>query len=171
VGEPRPIKGARIPLFERLTDRQPLESAEPHPLRVHNREELRESVRREVAKLLNTRCPVRVDRNGSVIDYGIPDFSWMSASSGENRQQLADTIARKVSAFEPRIEHVRVTLERDGTEPCRLIGAVEAVLRVESIREPICFPLLIHSKTGMAEVALQEPAAMSTETRLYQGTA
>jgi type VI secretion system lysozyme-like protein len=152
--EPKWIKGARIPLFERLTDHRPLERTEATPLRVHNVEELRESVRLEVSRLLNTRCPVREDRNGTVIDYGLPDFSWMSAASGENRQQLADIIARKVAAFEPRLAQVRVTLARDATDPRALTGTIEALLVVESIREPVSFPLAFYTKTGAAEVAL-----------------
>ena len=151
--QPRPIAGARTPLFERLADYQPYEPGEPNPLRVYNREQLRESVRGEVARLLNTRCAAREDRNGSVIDYGIPDFSWMSAASGDNRRQLADTIARKVADFEPRLRQVRVNLEPDQTDPGAVLGAIEAVLVVESIREPVSFPLVIHNKTGAADVA------------------
>lgn len=155
--QPKPIAGARTPLFERLIDEQPHEPGEPNPLRVHGREELRESVRREVATLLNTRCPAREDRNGSVIDYGIPDFSWMSAASGDDRRELADTIARKVAAFEPRLRQIRVTLERDAADPRAVVGILEGVLMVESIREPVSFPLLIHNKVGRAIVSSVEP--------------
>ena len=156
--QPKPIAGARTPLFERLIDEQPHEPGEPNPYRVHGREELRESVRKEVATLLNTRCPAREDRNGSVIDYGVPDFSWMSAASGNDRQQLADTIARKVAAFEPRLRQIRVTLERDACDPRAVIGTLEGVLLVESIREPVSFPLLIHHKLGQTVVSSVEPA-------------
>lgn len=156
--QPKPIAGARIPLFERLVDQDLQQASEPNPLRVHHREELRESVRREVARLLNTRCPVREDRNGSVIDYGLPDFSWMTAASGDDRRQLAETIARKVTAYEPRLRQVRVALERDPEDPRALIGTIEGVLVVETIQEPVSFPLLLHNKTGKARLA---PAAAS----------
>ncbi len=144
-------------LFERLIDHDPQESSEASPLRVHSREELRESVRREVGRLLNTRCPVPEERNGTVIDYGIPEFSWMSASSGDDRRQLANTIARKVTTFEPRLEQVRVRLECDSADPRALIGTIEGVLVVESIREAVSFPLLIQNKNGEVDVAPSEP--------------
>ena len=155
--EPKPIRGARTPLFERLTDLDLTQHQEPRPCRVLEGAELRQSVRLEVSRLLNTRTPMLQDRNGAVIDYGIPDFSSMSASSAGDRERLADTIARKVSRFEPRLRQVRVTIERDETNPRAVIGTLEGVLVVESIHEPVSFPLLIHSRTG--EVAVQEPAA------------
>lgn len=151
--QPKPIAGARIPLFERLVDGHLDEPSEPTPLRVQNRQELRESVRKEVSRLLNTRCPGGEDHKGSVIDYGMPDFSWMSAAKGDDRRQIADTIARKVAAFEPRLRQVRVTLEPDAANPRVVVGTISAALVVESIREPVSFPLVIHSKAGLAEVA------------------
>ena len=57
--DPKPVEGGRALLFERLTDadpRSPMEEA--RPFRVHEHQELKESVRRELACLLNTRCPV-----------------------------------------------------------------------------------------------------------------
>jgi type VI secretion system protein ImpF len=120
----------------------------PAPLRVYNRRELKESVRKEMVRLLNTRCPVREDRNGSVIDYGIPDFSWMSAASADDRKLLADTIAKKVRAFEPRLQQVRVTIEPNSADPRVVVGTIEAMLLVESILEPVSFPLAIRDKSG-----------------------
>ena len=158
--EPKPIRGARTPLFERLTDLDRLQRQEPNPQRVLDSDELKRSVRDEVSRLLNTRCPVREDRNGAVIDYGLPDFSWMSAASETDRQQLAATISRKVAKFEPRLREVRVTLEPDQADPRSVIGILEGVLLVESIREPVLFPLLAHKQTG--EVAVGEPS-----TRAY----
>jgi type VI secretion system lysozyme-like protein len=135
-------------LFERLS-KPPIKAPEAlSALRVHDRAELGESIRREIAHLLNTRCPVRQDRNGTVIDYGVPDFSWMSAANPDDRQTLANTIARKVAAFEPRLREVHVTIEPDATDPRAVVGTIEAKLVVESIREPVSFPLAIRNKSG-----------------------
>jgi type VI secretion system lysozyme-like protein len=150
--QPKPVQGARIPLFERLTDLHPIEATETVPLRIYTLEQLADSVRREVARLLNTRSLAK-DRNGSVLDYGLPDFSWMSAASGDDRRLLADTIARKIAAFEPRLTQVRVTLDRDPSDPRRLVGSINAILLTETLREPVSFPLLMDAKKGLAEIA------------------
>jgi type VI secretion system protein ImpF len=122
---------------------------------VYGRAELRESIRRELGRLLNTRCAARNDRNGSVIDYGIPDFSWMSAASADDRLLLADTIARKVAMFEPRLREVRVKIEPDAADPRGVTGTIEAKLMLESIRESVSFPLAIRNKSG--EILIAEP--------------
>jgi type VI secretion system protein ImpF len=88
-----------------------------------------------------------------VLDYGLPDFSWMSAASGDDRRLLADTIAHKIAAFEPRLTQVRVTLDRDPSDPRRLTGSINAILLSENLREPVSFPLLMDAKKGLAEVA------------------
>jgi type VI secretion system protein ImpF len=153
--QPRPIRGARAPLFERLSNVVLNDPAKPSPARVYGRVELKESIRRELDRLLNTRCAARRDRNGTVIDYGIPDFSWMSASSADDRQLLAETLTRKIASFEPRLREVRVTIEPDASDVRSVIGSIEATLVVESIRESVSFPLAIRSKSG--EAVLAEP--------------
>lgn len=150
--QPKPIRGARAPLFERLEGPNWEGAGQGSAQHVYGVLALLESVRRELSKLLNTRCS-REDRNATVIDYGIPDFSWMSASSGDDRLRLAQIIERKITAFEPRLDQVRVTLERDATDPRAAIGTIGAELVMESIREPVSFPLLILAKAGAIELA------------------
>jgi type VI secretion system lysozyme-like protein len=137
-------------LFERLGNDASNDPGKPPPVRVYGRVELRESIRRELVRLLNTRCTARRDRNGTVIDYGIPDFSWMSASSADDRQLLAETLARKIASFEPRLREVRVTIEPDASDVRCVVGSIEATLVVETIRESVSFPLAIRNKSGEA---------------------
>src|SRR6266852_2309925 len=89
----RPIE-VRMPLFDRLVDRDPRLAREERPLRTLDRGGLYESVRRELERLLNTRCPFPAHQLGgherSVIDYGIPDFAGFSARSFADREQLAE---------------------------------------------------------------------------------
>ena len=74
---PRIYPGASALLFERLVDDDPRTAREPQPFRTLTIPEVRASVRREVARLLNTRCAasaaVLAGRERTVLDYGIPD--------------------------------------------------------------------------------------------------
>jgi len=158
VREPKPIRGARTPLFERLSDRNPNERRELRPDRALDRAALKQSVREEIARLLNTRCS-SWQGSGTVLEYGLPDFSWMSAASESDRQMLADTIARKVAQFEPRVSDVKVTLERDATNPRAVVGSLDFNLVVESVREPVSFPLLALKTTGEIKVGEAKSAA------------
>ena len=67
----------RTLLFDRLVDRDPKLRHEVRPMRTLDRRGLKESVRRDLELLLNTRCPLPAHRipprDRSVVDYGIPD--------------------------------------------------------------------------------------------------
>jgi type VI secretion system protein ImpF len=153
--DPKPIEGGRALLFERLTDESPPEE-EARPFRVHESEDLKESVRRELVRLLNTRCSVPShqlgERERSVLDYGIPDFSSLSALAGDDQKRLARIVAQTIAAFEPRLADVRVRVERLRTNDRALLLRVDAVLSVGTHAEPVSFPVLVQSKTGETEV-------------------
>jgi type VI secretion system protein ImpF len=155
--EPKPIEGGRALLFERLVDEEPKSSpGEPHPLRILDRRELKESVRRELGRLLNTRCSIPTHLLGqeerTVLDYGIPDFSSFSAHNADDHKLIASIIAQTIPVFEPRLQQVRVTVERFRDSDRALWIKIDALLVTESITEAVSFPALINNKTGTAEV-------------------
>ena len=162
--DPKPIKGGRALLFERLSDSEPRSRREEaQPFRVHDVRALKESVRQELARLLNTR---RHARSGSgagedgltVLDYGLPDFSPLSATSGDDQKRLASEVAAAVAAFEPRLSGVRVRVERLHGEDRSLLLRVEGRLAVGTLSEPVSFPVLVRVKSGEALVDEDEPA-------------
>lgn len=157
--QPKTILGARAPLFDRLVDSDPASLQERSPHRVLNAAGLRASVARELARLLNTRCPASEDRNGTVIDYGIPSLSHFSASSDSDRDALATIMKRKIEAFEPRLRNVRVFLERNPGSPSGLTGVIEASLVTESLSEAVSFPLVLHGRDGEITVSDSMAAA------------
>jgi type VI secretion system lysozyme-like protein len=145
------------PLFDRLVDREPQIPAEPRPLRTLDPRGLRESVRRELERMLNTRSSLPVDRLAgreelTVLEYGIPDLSAFSAANEDDQRLLAGLVARAVAAFEPRLRGVRVAFERleDGQRSLRL--RIDAELMTNEVAEPVSFPTLLGLRTGTVEV-------------------
>src|ERR1051325_9804857 len=93
--DPKKVEGGRALLFERLSGTGPRDEQKEGgapPFRVHDIAELKQSVARELARLLNTRAawPLseREGREMSVLDYGLPDFSPLSALSGDDQARL-----------------------------------------------------------------------------------
>lgn len=134
MGRAHDTGGGRALLFERLVDLEPGRREEERPFRVLSREELWESVRRELGRLLNTRCPVPLQLLGeeerTVINYGLPDFTSLSPQSGNDRKLIADLIGRTVTAFEPRLRNVRVTVEEQKkNEGARAVPVYESRVR------------------------------------------
>ena len=99
-------------LFDRLVDNDPNNQTERRPLRTMNAQELRDSVSRDLGRLLNTRCPItntaRKNRGPSVIDYGVPDFSGFTLKNPDHQDQLAIYIRETIQTYEPRLRDVQV---------------------------------------------------------------
>lgn len=152
----------RAPLFDRLTDLDPGSAGEPRPLRTLNRTGLRESIRRELGRLLNTRSSLPVDELAArpeltVLEYGIPDLSAYSAGDGDHQRLLADVVARAIAAFEPRLREVRVAVVRLEDDQRSLRLRIDAVLAADEVAAPVSFPALMGLKSGRVEI---EPEAL-----------
>jgi type VI secretion system protein ImpF len=166
--ESRNTGGARALLFERLVDTEPGQEKESPPFRVLTKHELWKSVSRELGQLLNSRCPVPLKLIGeaerTVINYGIPDFSSLSPESSDDRKLIASIIGQTIAAFETRLQNVRVTAEYFEGEQRTLHITVDADLVTDTVIEirshpefgtsiePVSFPIVLHSKTGMVEM-------------------
>ena len=146
----------RMPLFDRLVDRDPRLPHELRPTRTLDRRGLRESVRRELEQLLNTRCPFPAHRlpigKRSVIDYGVPDFTVFSARSFDDRVRLAELLRRTIEAFEPRLIDVQVSLELMPGNDLALLGFIEAKMLTDLVPEPVSFETALDLKEGKVEV-------------------
>jgi type VI secretion system protein ImpF len=143
VREPRRTGGARAPLFDRLVDLDPHAAEEAEPLRVLDRAGLRASVRRELERLLNTRCPwpeaALAGRPRTVLEYGMPDFSHLYARGPAARGEIAAMVERTVAAYEPRLRRPRVVVEEDAGSERRLTVRIEGVLVVGEVQEAVSF--------------------------------
>ena len=157
MADPQPIAGARALLFDRLVDVPPeMEHQEKHLL-ILDRDHLKASVRRELERLLNTRCSIPLHRLGeeerSVINYGIPDFSSLSPHNADDHALIASIVGQTIAAFEPRLRNVRVEVgPASGAEPALwLIIIAELVIGVHT--EPVSFPVTLNSKSGTAQIS------------------
>lgn len=156
--EPKPIKGAKALLFERLVDEDPHTPGEAQPFRIYGMAALRASVGRELMRLLNTRCPrlggPKDEGDRTILDYGIPDFSHLAAGSDTDARQLARILEKAISVYEPRLRQVKVTIEPSTKSKNSVVGSIEGSLVAGMVNEPVSFPLVLSIKSG--EVILTE---------------
>jgi len=157
----RSNRGARVPLFERLTDLEPAVSWEPQPFRVFDEEGLKGSVRAAVSRILNSRSNLpdhlREYVRGTVLDYGIPDTTNFSPASEPDRMALGDLIAHSIARYEPRLRDVTVTIEPHPSNPRAMVGVLRASLLVDSREKPVSFPIDIDSEGADAAVDEDDP--------------
>jgi type VI secretion system lysozyme-like protein len=158
VNEPRPIRGSSLPLFDRLAE-APAESRRgPFAYRVLDAPSLRESVRQDLARMLNTRSslrgPLRELADGTVLDYGLPDFSSLAPASDTDRNLLAKAVAARISAHEPRLRNVRVVMGPDAANPRAVQGAIMASLVMGEVYEPVTFYIAMELGSSSSPAAL-----------------
>jgi type VI secretion system protein ImpF len=106
------VRGSSVPLFDRLASREAPGGIGAFLLLPH---EVEASIARELARLFNTRSRIAMSElersSGTVVDYGIPDFSSLSPRRGEDREALERALAQSVAHYEPRLADVRVKVE------------------------------------------------------------
>jgi type VI secretion system protein ImpF len=140
--EPGRTRGARALLFDRFFLPEGEAAAGEEPVRVLDREGLRASVRRELQRLLNTRCPVSAEaaaaRPRTVLEYGLADFSHLYTRDAVARAELAAEIDRAVAAYEPRLRNARATVDDAGSER-GLRVTVHAQMVVGDVVEEVAF--------------------------------
>ena len=151
----------RVPLFDRLVEIEPFEPREKSLLGALDHPALRESVRRELERLLSTRSSLPVDRllerpELTVLEYGIPDLSAYSAGNAEDQGLLTGIVARAVAAFEPRLREVRVSVVAVEDEQRKLRLRIGGVLSAGEIAQPVSFPALLGLKSGRVEIQPEE---------------
>lgn len=136
----------RTPLFDRLVGGE----------RTLDRRGLRESVRRELELLFNTRSFFPAHRLPgaplTVIDYGIPPLTDFSPRNPTHQEDLAAALRIAVETYEPRLRAVRVRVIPPPEDQIALAVSIEAELIADAVPEPVSFVLGIDVREGKVEV-------------------
>jgi type VI secretion system protein ImpF len=138
-------------VLDRLIDEEPERAVEAPPTRSRSIEDLKQSVKRDLEWLLNTRQNVADFPSGlkeltrSLALYGLPDFSAFSVKRPSDQVRLQRILEMAISEFEPRLENVIVTLipVRDIEQKLRF--RIDARLRVEPAPEPVTFDTVLQA--------------------------
>ena len=126
------------------------EKTEQQPLRILTVDGLRDSVRRELQRLLNTRSPTPPEelegREWTVLDWGLADYSGWYTRSVPSQKRLARLIERTIRTFEPRLLDPKVKVEEKEGSDRGLSVWLEGTVRVGTLLEPVSFPLALEGQ-------------------------
>ncbi len=128
--------------------------------------DLKQSVRRDLENLLNTRCRfsdpdlLKKDRNSelrkSLVAYGIPDFTGAVMSRNEAKRALREIVEETLEIFEPRFVSVKVTVDDSSKSDRSLNLRIDATLYAEPAPEPVVFESRMELATSEVEVKTAE---------------
>jgi type VI secretion system protein ImpF len=154
-----PEQTVTLSFLDRLIDLEPKVPADPPPSRARSVRQLKNSLRRDLEWLLNTRC--RPDPAGgefkelpeSLYNYGLMDVTALSWSSHRDRLSLNKLIEQAVAIFEPRISRMKV-ISLDATPGAKhvLRFQIEGLLDMDPAPELITFDTVLQLSSGEYEV-------------------
>ncbi|MGB7069391.1 MAG: type VI secretion system baseplate subunit TssE [Pyrinomonadaceae bacterium] len=145
-------------VFDRLIDFEPRQSKEAPKSRSSSLRELKQSVRRDLEWLFNTRCYLKSfdidleESQKSVAFYGLPDFTGLSVSSPTEQKRFTYELESAIRTFEPRFLDVDIKLEPISSTDRQLRFRIEARLDVEPTPEPISFDTVVQIGNGQFSV-------------------
>jgi type VI secretion system protein ImpF len=146
-------------VLDRLLDDEPELKRDPNRTRPQLLRELKQSVRRDLENLLNTRrrClgwPADLgELDRSLVNYGIPDFTGANMGSAETREQFRTLLETILRAYEPRFKSVRVELLTNFEPLDRTLRfRIDALLYADPAPEPVVFDSVLEPGTGNVEV-------------------
>ena len=141
-------------VLDRLIDYEPELSREPITSRSKSLRQLKDSVKRDLEQLLNTRqsgdwlSPDLKELNNSLAAYGLPDFTSVAVKSPSEQARLRRALEQAISTFEPRLEDVSVSLLPFGDLDRSLRFRIDGRLKIEPAPEPITFDAMLQLSSG-----------------------
>jgi type VI secretion system protein ImpF len=152
----------RPSIFDRLMDNQPQNRNELDTGADHKLVELRQSVRRDLEHLLNTRYRIVepgeefIQVTDSILNYGLPDLATVNISDREKRKEFTHRLEKILKTFEPRFKEVKVAYVENKDQKDRTLRfRIDAMLYADPTPEVIVFDSVLEpiSRT----VSLEEP--------------
>lgn len=142
-------------VLDRLLDDDPAVSREAPRGRDQVLREMKESVRRDLENLLNTRRRLFAwprelkELNRSVVGYGIPDITGGTLALEAGREEFCRLLQTLLRQYEPRFKTVEVR-PLGNAEPLdrTLRFRIDALLRVEPAPEPVAFDSTLEPGRG-----------------------
>jgi len=146
-------------VLDRLLDDDPAATQEVAKSRTQVLRELKQSVRRDLENLLNTRrrwsrWPDHLEELGeSLANYGLPDITGLDLASVERREDFCRTLEAVIRYFEPRFAKVSIEIQQGSEMIDRTLRLrIDGLLHATPAPEPVVFDSSVEPTTGNVEV-------------------
>ena len=152
-------KKLRPSIIDRLFDDEPHNQTEIDPGKHQRLKELRNSVRRDLERLLNSRFRVveppeeLSEVEDSLLNYGMPDLATINIVDTDKRKDFTHKLETIIRRYEPRFKTVKVQYldNKDNTDRT-LRFRIDAVLYADPAPEVVVFDSILESVTRNVSV-------------------
>lgn len=152
-------KKLRPSILDRLLDDEPHNQTELDPGQHQLIKQLRNSVRRDLESLLNTRYHImqppdefqEVDK--SLLNYGLPDLATINISDAKKRDQFTASLQKTLIDYEPRFKSVKVSYIENKDDTDRTLRfRIDAVIYADPLPQVVVFDSILESVTRSVSV-------------------
>ncbi len=149
----------RPSILDRLLDDDPGRKLESEMDPRHQLKALRNSVRRDLENLLNTR--LRIVEPGdeykelkrSILNYGLPDLATINIADQTKRKQFIEQLETLLIQFEPRFKSVTVNFQENADSLDRTLRfRIDAVLYADPSPEVVVFDSVLEPVTRNVDI-------------------
>jgi len=152
-------KKLRPSILDRLLDNDPGNNAEVDPDQHQKLKELRNSVRRDLENLLNTRFRMIepdddfIEIQNSLLNYGLPDLATVNISDKDKRNQFIQHLETILIEYEPRFKSVKVRYMDNADSLDRTLRfRIDATLYADPSPEVVVFDSVLEPVTRNVNV-------------------
>ncbi|WP_444993978.1 type VI secretion system baseplate subunit TssE [Aliikangiella sp. IMCC44359] len=152
-------KKLRPSILDRLLDDEPHNQSEQDTGREQKLIQLRNSVRRDLETLLNTRYrviepPEEFEQlEHSLLNYGLPDLATVNTLDIKKKKEFTQSLEKLLKDFEPRFKSVKVKfLDNKDNHDRTLRFSIDAVLYADPYPEMIVFDSVLEPVTRTVNV-------------------
>jgi len=152
-------KKLRPSILDRLIDNDPNNNTETDPDQHQKLKDLRNSVRRDLENLLNTRFRMIEpddefsEVQSSLLNYGLPDLATVNISDQEKRKEFIQHLETILIEYEPRFKTVKVRyMDNSDTLDRTLRFRIDAILYADPSPEMVVFDSILEPVTRNVNV-------------------
>ena len=152
-------KKLRPSVLDRLFDNEPYNQTERDPGHHQLLKQLRNSIRRDLELLLNTRFYISEppdeynELDKSLLNYGLPDLATVNIIDIEKRKEFARKLEKTLRYFEPRFKSVKVSFINNSDNTDRTLRfRIDAVIYADPLPEVVVFDSVLESVTRTMSV-------------------
>lgn len=139
-------KNLRASILDRLIDSDPSNRVEAESSKHQKLKQLRQSVRRDLENLLNTRLRIiepddeYSQLKHSLLNYGLPDLATVNISNIDKRKAFVQQLESLLMDFEPRFKSVSVNYQDNSNSVDRTLRfRIDATLYADPSPEVVIF--------------------------------
>ena len=152
-------KKLRPSILDRLLDDEPHNQSERDTGQHQLVKQLRNSVRRDLECLLNTRYHVikppddLYEVEKSLMNYGLPDLATINITDAKKRDEFTARLQKTLVEYEPRFKSVKVSYidNKDDTDRT-LRFRIDAVIYADPLPQVVVFDSILESVTRTVSV-------------------